>query len=61
MTIKGSFSQYRCFDRALAYIEWGRLRVDRIVTDELPLSEYGEALAGARERRSVKAMLTPAE
>jgi len=39
----------------------GRVRVDRIVTDELPLSEYGEALAGARERRSVKAMLTPAE
>jgi hypothetical protein len=37
------------------------LRVDRIVTDELPLSEYGEALAGGRERRSVKAMLTPSE
>jgi len=35
--------------------------MDRIVTDEPPFSEYGEALAGARDRRSVKAMLTPAE
>jgi D-arabinitol dehydrogenase (NADP+) len=58
-TIKGSFSQARCFDRALRFIEHGRVKVDQIVTDELPLSEYGKALADFRERRTFKTMLVP--
>jgi D-arabinitol dehydrogenase (NADP+) len=59
LTIKGSFSQARCFDRALRFIEQGRVTVDKIVSDELPLSEYGKALDGFRERRTVKTMLVP--
>jgi len=59
LTIKGSFSQARCFDRALRFIEQGRVAVDKIVSDELPLSEYGKALDGFRERRTVKTMLIP--
>jgi D-arabinitol dehydrogenase (NADP+) len=35
LTIKGSFY------RALRFIEQGRVTVDKIVSDELSLSEYG--------------------
>jgi threonine dehydrogenase-like Zn-dependent dehydrogenase len=45
--------------RALRFIEQGRVTVDKIVSDELPLSEYGKALDGFRERRTVKTMLVP--
>jgi hypothetical protein len=37
LTIKGSFSQ------ALGFIEQGRVTLDKIVSDQLPLSEYGKS------------------
>ena len=31
LTIKGSFAQTHCFDRALIYLESGKLKVDAVV------------------------------
>lgn len=45
LTIKGSFAQTHCFDRALAMLRSGRVRTDGIVTHEFPLADYDRALA----------------
>jgi D-arabinitol dehydrogenase (NADP+) len=59
ISIKGSFAQVDSFGRALAYLESGRVKVDEIVTDEVPLSDYQHALDLAWARRGVKTMLVP--
>jgi D-arabinitol dehydrogenase (NADP+) len=60
LTIKGSFAQTHCFDRALLYLESGRIRVDGVVTDEFGLPEYGAALDALRSRQGIKSMVVPA-
>ena len=59
ITIKGSFAQVDSFGRALAYLETGRVKVGEIVTNELPLFEYQQALDLAWARKGVKTMLFP--
>jgi D-arabinitol dehydrogenase (NADP+) len=59
ISIKGSFAQIDSFGRALAYLERGRIKVNEIVTDEVPLSEYQRALELAWARQGVKTMLVP--
>lgn len=59
ISIKGSFAQVDSFGRALAYLESGRIKVDEIVTDEVPLSEYQHALELAWSRKGVKTMIVP--
>jgi D-arabinitol dehydrogenase (NADP+) len=59
ISIKGSFAQVDSFGRALAYLENGRLKVDEIVTEEVPLSDYQRALELAWSRQGVKTMLVP--
>jgi D-arabinitol dehydrogenase (NADP+) len=59
ISIKGSFAQVDSFGRALAYLESGRIKVDEIVTDEIPLSEYQHALELAWSRKGVKTMIVP--
>ena len=59
ISIKGSFAQVDSFGRALAYLESGRVKVNEIVTDEIPLSEYQHALEIAWERKGVKTLLVP--
>ena len=54
LTIKGSFAQTHCFDRALQYLESGKLKVDRIVTHEFALPDYGRALDALRGRVGIK-------
>lgn len=44
LTVKGSFAQVNCFDRALRVLRSGRVRTDGIVNRELVLGEYGRAL-----------------
>jgi D-arabinitol dehydrogenase (NADP+) len=44
LTIKGSFAQTHCFDRAIALLRSGRLRTDGIVTHRFGLDGFGEAL-----------------
>jgi D-arabinitol dehydrogenase (NADP+) len=60
ITIKGSFAQSHCFDRALQYLESGRIKVDEVVTEEFELSDYAYALDTVRSRRGIKTIVLPA-
>ena len=60
LTIKGSFVQTHCFDRALLALSTGRVRTDGIVTDVVPLGRFDEALAAVKDSASVKAVVTNA-
>ncbi len=59
LTIKGSFSQNHCFDRALHYLESGRVKVDEVVTQEFELSAYDKALDMVRSRQGIKTIVLP--
>ena len=59
LTIKGSFAQTHCFDRALLALRTGRVRTDGIVTDVVPLEKFDQALAAVGSSASVKAVVTP--
>jgi threonine dehydrogenase-like Zn-dependent dehydrogenase len=58
LTIKGSFAQIDSFERALNYLDNGRIKVNEIVTQEIPL-DWGKALDLAWKRQDIKTALTP--
>lgn len=61
LTIKGSFAQVYCFDRALMALRSGRVRTEGIVTNRFSLADFGRALAALAEDRScLKAAVVPA-
>jgi len=59
LTIKGSFAQIDCFPRALDYLESGKIKVDEIVTHEIPLRDYQKALDLAFAREGIKIAIIP--
>ncbi|HEY0793288.1 MAG TPA: zinc-dependent alcohol dehydrogenase family protein [Chthoniobacterales bacterium] len=59
LTIKGSFAQIDSFSRAVAYLENGKIKVDEIVTEEVPLPDYQRALDDTWARKGVKTALVP--
>ena len=60
LTVKGSFAQVNCFERALGVLRSGRVRTDGIVNRELPLGEYGRALDLLRnDPSSLKVAIVP--
>ena len=59
ISIKGSFAQLDSFPRALAYLESGRVKVNEIVTEEIPLAEFQQALDLAWARKGIKTALVP--
>jgi D-arabinitol dehydrogenase (NADP+) len=60
LTIKGSFAQTHCFERALRLLGSGRVRTDGILTHVLELGEYGRALSLLRDDPAcLKAALAP--
>ena len=59
VTIKGSFAQLNSFPRALDYLESGKVKVDELVTHEIPLAEYGKALDLAWARQGIKIAIVP--
>lgn len=61
LTIKGSFAQIDCFARALAYLESGKIKVQEIVTHEIPLRDFGRALELAWARQGIKMALVPTD
>jgi D-arabinitol dehydrogenase (NADP+) len=58
LTIKGSFAQTHCFDRALLALRTGRIRTEGIVSDQFPLDRFDQALAAVASPASVKAVVT---
>ncbi|MFH1614062.1 MAG: zinc-dependent alcohol dehydrogenase family protein [Planctomycetota bacterium] len=59
LTIKGSFAQTHCFDRALLYLENQSIKVSEMVTHEFPLAEYGRALEEMEKGRAIKIAINP--
>ncbi len=59
LTVKGSFAQIHCFDRALLELRTGRVRTDGIITDRFPLSRFGDALTAVAGSRTIKAVVDP--
>jgi D-arabinitol dehydrogenase (NADP+) len=59
ISIKGSFAQIDSFPRAIAYLEGGRVKVNEIVTEELPLAQFPQALELAWARKGIKTALFP--
>ncbi|MDP9418017.1 MAG: zinc-dependent alcohol dehydrogenase family protein [Actinomycetota bacterium] len=60
LTVKGSFAQVNCFERALRWLRSGRIRTDGIITHRFALPAYGEALAAVRsDPACLKAVLEP--
>ena len=59
LTIKGSFAQMNSFPRALDYLESGKIKVDELVTHEVPLQDYGKALDLAWARQGIKIAIIP--
>jgi D-arabinitol dehydrogenase (NADP+) len=59
ITIKGSFAEIDTFPRAIAYLESGRIKVDEIVTEEVPLADFSRALEIAWARQGIKTALVP--
>jgi D-arabinitol dehydrogenase (NADP+) len=59
LSIKGSFAQIDCFGPALSYLEGGRIKVNEIVTHEIPLRDFGRALELAWARQGIKTALVP--
>jgi len=59
LTVKGSFAQIHCFDRALLELRTGRVRTDGIITDRFDLAGFGSALDAVAGSRTIKAVLEP--
>ncbi len=59
ITIKGSFAQIDAFPRALAYLESGKIKVNEIVTDEMPLEDWAKILEHAWSRKGIKIAVIP--
>jgi threonine dehydrogenase-like Zn-dependent dehydrogenase len=59
LTIVGSMAVLHSFDRAVNVMSSGRIDADLIVSHQLPLSAYGEALATFRARVGGKVMVMP--
>lgn len=48
LTVKGSFAQVNCFERALALLRSGRVRAEGLITHRFGLDDYGSALEAVR-------------
>ena len=60
LTVKGSFAQTHCFDRALGVLRSGRVRTEGIVTHQFHLDAYDRALEALRNDPScMKAVIVP--
>jgi D-arabinitol dehydrogenase (NADP+) len=60
LTIKGSFAQTHCFDRAIAFLRSGRVRTDGILTHRFGLDGFGDALrALASDPTCLKSAIVP--
>jgi D-arabinitol dehydrogenase (NADP+) len=60
LTVKGSFAQTHCFDRALSVLRSCRVQTEGIVTHEFRLGEYENALEAVRDDPGcMKAVIVP--
>jgi D-arabinitol dehydrogenase (NADP+) len=60
LTVKGSFAQVNCLDRALTLLRSGRVRTAGLITHRFALDDYGKALTAlSADQSCLKAVVTP--
>lgn len=60
LTLKGSFAQTHCFGRALRYLESHQVKVSDMITHQVPLQHFDEALDLMRRSDAIKIAIIPA-
>jgi D-arabinitol dehydrogenase (NADP+) len=60
LTIKGSFAQVSCFERAMALLRNRRVRTEGLVSRRVDLEHFADALAGLGDPACVKSVVQPA-
>lgn len=58
ITIKGSFAQAHCFDRAVLALRSGRIDTTGMITSKIPLAKFELALANLHDSAQVKTVIT---
>jgi D-arabinitol dehydrogenase (NADP+) len=59
ITVKGSFAQSYCFDRAIKYLQSGKVSASNIITHRFGVDDYADALAALRSPDCLKAVIQP--
>jgi threonine dehydrogenase-like Zn-dependent dehydrogenase len=59
ITVIGSFIQRTSFPKVVRILESGKLPVERLITHQLPLSDFGKAIELLSQGRAVKVVLEP--
>lgn len=60
LTVKGSFAQVNCFERAMRMLRSGRIQTHGLLTHRYALQDYGLALEAVRsDPTCLKAVVTP--
>lgn len=57
ITIKGSFAQAYCFDRAIRFLQAGKINASNIITHHFSLDSYADALDALRAPSCLKAVI----
>ncbi|MEK9138567.1 MAG: alcohol dehydrogenase, partial [Bacteroidota bacterium] len=59
LTIVGSYVNPHTFDRSIAMLQSGRVRIDKFLIHKFPLEGVHEALQYQREGRTIKSIVQP--
>ncbi len=59
LTIVGSYVNPHTFDRSIAMLQSGRVRIDKFQLDKFPLDGVHEALRYQREGKTIKSIIQP--
>jgi 2-desacetyl-2-hydroxyethyl bacteriochlorophyllide A dehydrogenase len=59
LTIVGSYVNPHTFDRSIAMLQSGRVRIDKFQLDKFPLDGVHEALRYQREGKTIKSIIEP--
>ncbi len=59
LTIKGSFAQANCIGRALFALQSGVVSTQGMITSELGLADFGQALDNLKDSAQIKSVMVP--
>ncbi len=59
LTLVGSYVNPHTFDRSIAMLQSGRIKIDTLKTDNFPLDGVHEALRFQREGKTIKSIILP--
>ena len=59
LTLVGSYVNPHTFDRSIAMLQSGKMKIDKLKTDSFPLDGVHEALRYQREGKTIKSIIRP--